>query len=42
MVPLLVLRSFLIGKAAGESDGPRRGTAEAPGVLASHRQREAS
>jgi len=40
MAPLRVLRSFLIGKAAGESAGPRRGPAEAPGALASHRQRE--
>jgi len=40
VAPLLVLRSFLIGKAEGESDGPRRGTAEALGALASHRQRE--
>jgi len=29
VAPLLVLRSSLIGKAEGESDGPRRGTAEA-------------
>jgi hypothetical protein len=39
VAPLRVLRSSLIGKAAGESDGPRRGTAEAPGALA-NRQRE--
>jgi hypothetical protein len=40
VAPLLVLRFSLIGRAAGESDGPRRGTAEALGALASHRQRE--
>jgi len=31
---------FSVGKAVGESDGPRRGTVEAPGALGSHRQCE--
>jgi len=35
-----VLCLLSIGQAAGESDGSRRETAEAPGALASHRQRE--